>query len=237
MPQRFLKPGLIASSKWDSLAWITQSFYIRLITLVDDFGRYEANPNLIRSMAFPLREDIRASQVSALCIELQDAQLAIFYKANGKEYMQLLNWTEKPRADSSKYPPFDNTCEQMFATDSKCYPSSSSSSSSSSTKRLFALKELKIPDDLNQERFVKAWEDWVSFRVKQGGCKDWKDLFERQLKRCQEWGIDKAIQSIEKSRNNHWKGLFETQGIVVKKQDFHDYGKNPTGAFASEGVQ
>jgi hypothetical protein len=130
MPQRFLKPGLISSQNWEQCSWLGQSFYVRLIPLVDDFGRYEAAPALLRSHAFPLREDIRTAQVSVLCREIAGAQLACFYKASdGKVYLQLNKWTEKPRAVESKYPAFDSTCEQMFADVCRCWPSSSPSSS------------------------------------------------------------------------------------------------------------
>jgi hypothetical protein len=104
MPQRFLKPGIVSSKKWDGLSWIGQSFYVRILTLVDDFGRYEADPILLKNQAFPLRENIRAAQVLELCRELSLSQLAFFYKADGKEYFQLSNWTERARADKSKYP-------------------------------------------------------------------------------------------------------------------------------------
>jgi len=99
---------------------MAQSFYIRLLTLVDDYGRYEASPVLLRNHAFPLREDIRTSQVLELCQDLAKAQLAIFYKADGKEYLQFTNWTNKPRAEASKFPAFDSTCEQMFTDASSC---------------------------------------------------------------------------------------------------------------------
>ena len=104
MPQRFLKPGIVSSKKWDGLSWIGQSFYVRLIPLVDDFGRYQADPVLLRNQCFPLREDIRTSQVLELCHEVAGAQLAIFYKADGKNYVQLTNWTERARYDESIYP-------------------------------------------------------------------------------------------------------------------------------------
>lgn len=115
MPQRFLKPGITTSKKWDSCSWVAQSFYIRLLTLVDDFGRYEADAALLRSMAFPLREDIRTSQVQKLMHELQANQLADFYtNLDGKVYIQLTNWTETPRSNRSRYPALDTTCKRLF---------------------------------------------------------------------------------------------------------------------------
>lgn len=97
-------------------------------------------------MAFPLREDIRTPQVQKLMQELQANQLVDFYThSDGKDYLQVLNWTERPRATSSRFPSFDGKCcKPMFAdavnmtanvsepptTDNKCSVPSSSSSSS-----------------------------------------------------------------------------------------------------------
>jgi uncharacterized phage protein (TIGR02220 family) len=115
MPQRFLKPGITSSEHWNACSWQSQSFYVRLLTLVDDFGRFEANPKLLRSLAFPLLEDITSDAVKGMMEELHKNNLAVFYFQNDKPYVQLLNWTERPRAGASKYPAFDNTCKQMFS--------------------------------------------------------------------------------------------------------------------------
>lgn len=104
MPQRFLKPGLTTSLKWNACSWQAQSFYVRILTLVDDFGRCEGAATLLRSLAFPLHEDIRTPQVQKLGEELQANQLAVFYKVDGKDYVQLRNWTERARVDVSRYP-------------------------------------------------------------------------------------------------------------------------------------
>lgn len=124
MPQRFLKPGLPSSEKWDGCTWPAQSFYVRLITLVDDFGRYEANMVLLKNNAFPLREDLRTGQVLELCMELHSRQLAFFYKVDEKSYLQLTNWTERPRAETSRYPsPKCKGAESLFLSLDACYHS------------------------------------------------------------------------------------------------------------------
>jgi hypothetical protein len=47
--------------------------------------------------------------------ELQANQLVNFYtNSDGKDYLQVLNWTERPRADSSRFPSFDKGCTPMF---------------------------------------------------------------------------------------------------------------------------
>lgn len=150
MPQRFLKPGITTSEKWNACDWQTQSFYIRLITMVDDYGRMEAHPLMLRGHCFAMREDVTRSNVESMCRELSRSGLAVFYESGGKPYLQLTNWKENARADS-KFPAFDNTCTQMFTarehlqtnvsepqtnvsdpitSANKCYPPQSSSSSS-----------------------------------------------------------------------------------------------------------
>lgn len=135
MPQRFLKPGITSSERFNACSWPTQSFYVRLLTLVDDFGRFEGNCKLLRSLAFPICEEVTSQNVETMMAELHLNGLVVFYKANGKPYLQVTNWTERARSDDSKFPQLDNTCEQMFANANKScgiLPSSSSSSSSSS---------------------------------------------------------------------------------------------------------
>lgn len=120
MPQRFLKPGITNSEKWNTCGWMAQSFYIRLLTLVDDFGRYESHLSMLRGHAFAMRDDVKAEKMEELCRELSDKDLVIFFECNGKQFLQITNWREKPRADESRFPTFDNTCKQMFTDDSKC---------------------------------------------------------------------------------------------------------------------
>jgi uncharacterized phage protein (TIGR02220 family) len=213
MPQRFLKPGITTSKKWCSTSWVCQSFYIRLLTLVDDYGRYDAEPVLLKSHAFPLREDIRASQVSALCKEMSQAQLAIFYKADGKMYVQLTNWTERVRADESKFPAFDNTCQQMFADDSKCSlpPSSSSPPSSSLDPRHLSGEngqepvvkgpEHEILDYLNQQAgrqfaYVEANLNIIRSRLREvkGDVAGIKQMIERWVRKWQGTEYEEYLQ-------------------------------------------
>lgn len=132
MPQRFLRPGITTSAAWNAISWQAQSFYIRLITLVDDFGRYDARWQILRSHAFPLNDEITQKQMHTLCEQLHANDLAVFYRApDGKEYVQLTKWREKARSEP-RFPTFDDTCEQMFAIVNKCSPPSPSPSPSPS---------------------------------------------------------------------------------------------------------
>lgn len=171
---------------------------MRLITLVDDYGRYEADPMLLKSHAFPLREDIRAPQVQKLCEELSANQLAVFYKTDGKEYVQLLKWQERPRS-GSRYPAFDNTCEQMFADVSKCLLPKPSPSPKPAAA---------LPLGLQVDEFVTWWGKWLEhLRAKRKPPTIHTQ--ELQLGRLADMGVERAIKMIKHSIANGWQGLFE----------------------------
>lgn len=109
-----------------------QTLFIRLLTLVDDFGRYDADFRLLRSHAFPygdpMGREIKISAVERMCEFLSIGGMATFYKVGDKQVLQLERWNEKVRALESKYPPKKDASEHLFASVSNCSPSSPSPS-------------------------------------------------------------------------------------------------------------
>jgi len=108
MPQRFLKPGIRQSRRWNRISWLAQSLYVRLVTLVDDFARYEADPELLRSELFPYGDPdgnpIQLTAIDSACEQLSEKDMVHFYIHDGVKYCQLKRWTERTRAEKSKYP-------------------------------------------------------------------------------------------------------------------------------------
>lgn len=159
MPQRFLRPGITTSQRFNSVDWVAQSFYIRLITLVDDYGRYEADPRLLRSHVFPYGdsrgEDVSMTTIENICKQMLAKKLVFFYSVAGKNYLQLTKWKEHARS-ASRYP--EPNCEQLTTFDIKCSPPSPSPSSSPSPSPL--VLPLGIPDAPPPGRSVTDAE-WV----------------------------------------------------------------------------
>lgn len=119
MPKRFLRPGITSSKRWNSLDWITQSFFIRLITVVDDYGRFEADPRILRSACFPLgcpdggdlplRTDDgqmtdTCPSIDGILQSLARHGMVSLYQVGDTEYLQLTRWQERVRTPS-KCPP------------------------------------------------------------------------------------------------------------------------------------
>lgn len=114
MPTRYLKPGVRDSENIDALSPLAETLFYRLLVTVDDFGRYDGRPALVKAQCFPLK-DLTPAKCSSLLVELQSNNLIDIYTVEGKPYLQLLKWDNVPRAKESKFPALDRTCIQVNA--------------------------------------------------------------------------------------------------------------------------
>lgn len=118
MPNRILRESILTSDAVNSLTPHAEVFYRRLMSVVDDYGRYDARPSIIRAACFPLQlATVREVTVSRWIAECVKAGLVRLYDVDGKSYLVLLKLGE-PRAKTSKYPdPPDPalTCAHMSA--------------------------------------------------------------------------------------------------------------------------
>lgn len=111
MPNRILREGILTSERVNSLDWEQEVFYRRLMSVVDDFGRYYANPALLRAALYPLKLDaVREANIERLTSACEKARLVVSYEVSGKRYLQLLDFKQQKRAESSKYPEPPSEC-------------------------------------------------------------------------------------------------------------------------------
>lgn len=115
MPSRILRDGILTSERVTSLDWPAEVFYRRLMSVVDDFGRYYATPVLLRSACYPLQIDkVSDADVKAWLDACIKANLVNVYKAlDGKTYLELCDFRQQVRAKNSKFPSCDT---QMHST-------------------------------------------------------------------------------------------------------------------------
>lgn len=104
MPQRFLKPGIRTSKRLAKCTRHARLLYVYLITLADDFGRYDGDPQLLRSECFPYDDDVRGSEVEKWVNELSRVGALLHYEVDGSWYVQIQRWKDKARSKLSKYP-------------------------------------------------------------------------------------------------------------------------------------
>lgn len=112
MPNRILREGILTSERVAALNWQEEVFYRRLMSVVDDFGRYHANPKLLRAACYPLLIDkVSDADVGKWLTSCVTAALVSVYPApDGKRYLQLLDFRQQARAEKSKFPQMQSDC-------------------------------------------------------------------------------------------------------------------------------
>ncbi len=87
--------------------------------MADDYGRFEAEPQIVLSLAFPAMSGIKLADTQRWFKELEACEHVRTYVCKGKRYGIFTNWERyqgKPRAEKSKYPdPPANICEHLPA--------------------------------------------------------------------------------------------------------------------------
>lgn len=160
MPNRILRESILDSERVNSLSRDAELFYRRLMSVVDDFGRFDARPTVLRSRCFPLTvNNVREADISRWIAECETAGLIALYSVSGKDY-GLFHNLGSPRAKSSKFPepPADverpaRTCAQTRAD----VPSSYSSTSSYSGPGSSSGAGQPLGSDLTPEILANEW--------------------------------------------------------------------------------
>ena len=104
MPKRMLRDWT-DSEPVNSLDWRDEVFFTRLIMKADDFGRFSANPKLLRSLLFPFKDGLRDTDMTRALVACRDAGLIRLYtSAQGKPLLEIVNFGQRMDKRVAKYP-------------------------------------------------------------------------------------------------------------------------------------
>lgn len=123
MPNRLIKDSIRFSEKVNSLSDFQFRLWVSLITYVDDYGRGDARPAVIKGTCFPLRDRITNKDIDAALNALAGAGCVGLYKVDGKPYLYFPNWQshQNIRNKKSRFPAPENaTCNQLHTIASNC---------------------------------------------------------------------------------------------------------------------
>ncbi|HWB62140.1 MAG TPA: hypothetical protein VG603_01425 [Chitinophagales bacterium] len=232
MPNRVVREGILDSEKVNLLSWAAEVFYRRLMSVVDDFGRFDARAMILRSKLFPLKIDkVSAADVEKWLAECARAELVSLYFVNQKPFLEISNFNQSIRIKKSKFPPPDSFVQHMQAdvvqthanellnpiqSESGLESESEKKADAEERKKKFKQKkleewetELPWPDD----EFMQKWEEWKKYRWGQFNKKFKSQESEiAQLKLLVSLSnndVLAAIHIINQSMANTWMGLFE----------------------------
>ena len=116
MADRVIRAGILSSEKVCSLSWAAEVFYRRLMSVVDDYGRYDGRLTILRVSLYPLQIDkVSDADVGKWRLETAKAGLVSVYAVDGKEYVEIVNFGQRLRAEKSKWPAPADICQRVSA--------------------------------------------------------------------------------------------------------------------------
>lgn len=116
MPNRVLRDWT-DSEKINEVSSNAECLFARLMMKADDYGNFNANPKLVKSLCFPLK-DFREADITRWLRELETSGLIALYEADNKKYLHILNFGQRLRSMNSKFPKYtenqsgNKECEQ-----------------------------------------------------------------------------------------------------------------------------
>lgn len=214
MPNRILREGILTSEGVNSLSWQEEVFYRRLMSVVDDFGRYYASPKLLRAACYPLHIDkVSDSDIGKWLTACVTAALVRVYPASdGKRYLELEKFGQQVRAKASKFPsPADDSLSTCVA-DAKQMPANAhldvsvSVSVSEDEKRPAqapSTPRFELPDWVNRLH----WDAWHSGGNREKATDAQKAVSLAKLAKWREQGENHA-GALENAAAGGYQGLF-----------------------------
>lgn len=121
MPNRIIKESIHTSEDVNRMTDFQFRLWVSLITYVDDFGRGDARPAIIKGSCFPLRDRITNKDIEAALRALAGIGCVSLYEVDGKPYLYFPTWEshQTVRNQKSKYPaPAEG--QQLQAIESNC---------------------------------------------------------------------------------------------------------------------
>ena len=110
MPNRILRDWT-DSEPVNSLSWQAECLFIRLIMKADDYGCFNGNAKLLRSLLFPLKDGLRDTDISRWIAECVTAGLIRVYRAENKPFIEIRNYQQRLKNSRRKFPAPPETSE------------------------------------------------------------------------------------------------------------------------------
>lgn len=102
MANRILRDWTL-SENIECLSPHAEVLFTRLIMKADDFGRFHANPKLLKAALFPLKE-VNESDILVWLNECYAAGVLNHYQVDGKKYLEIKEFGQRLRTMTSKFP-------------------------------------------------------------------------------------------------------------------------------------
>jgi hypothetical protein len=253
MPNRIIREGILTSEKFEKLSWPEEVFYRRIMSVVDDYGRYYAKPALLRAACYPLLlQKVSDSDIEKWLTACVNSALVRVYPAkDGKRYLEINDFRQQVRSNASKFPAYDEQMHSSCVADATHMISNAHLDVDVDVDVDVSVKAPKgavvdavIPSGLDTADFREAWAQWGE-HLKQKKTKRTPLAAEMQLKKLVELGPHGAIAAIRHSIAGNYQGIYEPRtGFGTPKPDSTprkpdgsiDYYADAVAVFGEESV-
>ena len=166
MPNRIIRDGILSSELVNSLSWAEEIFYRRLMSVVDDHGRFHAQPKLLRAACYPLHIDkVSDSDIGKWLSACETAGLVRVYPASdGKRYVEIVKFGQQVRSKSKFPEACEGSGEQLESPDINCYQPPANAHLDEGVfeggNRRSRAGPVPRPEDVDEQ----TWNDWLALR-------------------------------------------------------------------------
>lgn len=194
VPNRIIREGILTSKRMEKLGWAEEVFYRRLLSVVDDFGRYYADHGLLHAACYPRQlskvSDVDIGDWLLSCVAA--GLIKVYQAEDGESYLEVIDFGQQVRAKKSKFPDARSTCvadaKQMPANDhldvsvfgvvSEGVDVSAAAASAPAPSPKKAERKTQMPEDFGVSDRVDAWAKEKGY----GHLADHLDAFRRKAK-------------------------------------------------------
>lgn len=108
MPARVIRGYINASRSLSRVSMHADLTFRALLVAADDYGRFDAEPRLLKAALYPLRDEVTPADVRGWVDELAGDGCVRLYEVDGREFLELKGWERHRcngrRAKTSKFP-------------------------------------------------------------------------------------------------------------------------------------
>lgn len=239
MPNRIIKESTFTSDKIALLSDFEFRLWVGLITIVDDAGRGDARPAIVKGKIFALRERVTIKDIEQAIHGLAAKGCVSLYTVGGKPYFWFPTWSEHQRIRDCKpkYPaPSENdSLQQSAATCGELPPESNpiqSESNSNPNQNPNLCTEPDESDSVPQNVVITlTLNDKTEYPIFQEQVDEWLELYPavdviQQLRGMKGW-LD-SNPSKRKTKNgikrfiNGWLSREQDKGGNGKRSPTHE---------------
>lgn len=216
---RTIKPEFFKDDELAELGPMAMILFEGLWCLADKEGRLEDRPKRIKAEILPYFD----VDVDELLQKLHDAKFILRYIADGHEYIWVIKFKSHQRitgreAEASSMIPAPPGCEpaetpgkQQGNTEETVGTTGKEGKGKEGNIYLVALSPDDLPEPLRSEGFLRAWDEWLTYRR------------QRKLAKYTETGLKKTLSEIAKYRDpvdaiansiaKNYNGIYERKEV------------------------